>query len=264
MSFAALLWASKVSGVRPAEKLVLLGMAECAGRDDGRAFPSIAALVEFSGLNRKTVIGALSALVERGFISETGETVGQTSQIKVYRLHVETVPETGLYNSGNSTTFGRKESQKRDTEPVINPIPSEDKSSSGKRAPKITQDFPRPEWADPDVWVDFLKNRKAKRLRNTPTAHKGFLEDIARIATDEWPPGRLLLHATRKGWGAIYEPEEMKNGRNRQHSSASAGRIDPFQAALREVAGNSPDTGGTDYGGGMQRARSVGRAAIGH
>lgn len=72
-------------------------------------------------------------------------------------------------------------------------------------------DFPRPVWADAAVWADFLKNRKRKRLPNTATAHKGLLEDVQRLQTPEWPPGRLLEHAAKKGWGAIYEPEEMKN-----------------------------------------------------
>lgn len=66
--------------------------------------------------------------------------------------------------------------------------------------------FPKPDWAEVSVWGDFLKNRKRKRLPNTATAHKAFLADIARLADGEWPPGRLLEHATAKGWGAIYDP----------------------------------------------------------
>lgn len=69
--------------------------------------------------------------------------------------------------------------------------------------------FPKPDWADAAVWPDFLANRKRKRLPNTATAHKAFLADIARIADAEWPPGRLLEHATAKGWGAIYDPRQQ-------------------------------------------------------
>lgn len=69
--------------------------------------------------------------------------------------------------------------------------------------------FPKPDWADVSVWYDFLANRKRKRLPNTATAHKAFLADIARQADAEWPPGRLLEHATAKGWGAIYDPRQQ-------------------------------------------------------
>jgi pyocin large subunit-like protein len=130
VSFDALAWAAKAKGIRPAEKLVLLGLAECASRDGGLAFPSIAALIEFSGLNRKTVIGALSALVERRLIAETGDTVGKTAQIKVYRLIMEAVPKAELLDSAENGTLSAKQSQKRDTEQVREPVTSEDKSSS--------------------------------------------------------------------------------------------------------------------------------------
>jgi hypothetical protein len=130
VSFDALAWAAKAKGIRPAEKLVLLGLAECASREGGLAFPSIAALIEFSGLNRKTVIGALSALVERRLIAETGDTVGKTAQIKVYRLIMETVPKTELLDSTENGTLSAKQSQKRDTDTVKEPVTSEDKSSS--------------------------------------------------------------------------------------------------------------------------------------
>jgi pyocin large subunit-like protein len=130
MSFDALAWAAKAKGIRPAEKLVLLGLAECASRDGGLAFPSIAAMIEFSGLNRKTVIGALSTLVERGLIAETGDTVGKTAQIKVYRLVMERVPETEPLDNPKNGTVTRKQSQKRDTDTVREPVTSEAKASS--------------------------------------------------------------------------------------------------------------------------------------
>lgn len=88
--------------------------------------------------------------------------------------------------------------------------PPRARASTPTRKAPAGDEFPRPEWADADVWRDFLSNRKRKRLPNTATAYRGFLSDIAKLATDEWPPGRLLEHAAMKGWGAIYEPDEMK------------------------------------------------------
>ena len=82
--------------------------------------------------------------------------------------------------------------------------------------------FPKPDWADGQVWSDFLANRKTKRLPNTATAHRKLLADIERIADAAWPPGRLLSVATGKGWGAIYPSiktldDENRNGQRNQH-----------------------------------------------
>jgi hypothetical protein len=88
VSFDALSWAAKCNPGSPAKKLVLLALAECAQRENNTAFPSIAAIAEFSSLNRKTIILALDQLEADGFIVDTGEKVGRTKQIKVYHLSV--------------------------------------------------------------------------------------------------------------------------------------------------------------------------------
>lgn len=87
------------------------------------------------------------------------------------------------------------------------------KATSPARAMKIDP-FPMPEGVNPEHWRDFLANRKAKKLRNSPTAHKCLLDDLARLSSDEWPPGRLIELAAAKGWGGIYLPrEQTHNGR---------------------------------------------------
>lgn len=97
-------------------------------------------------------------------------------------------------------------------------------------------DFPKPDWCDDDqVWSDFLKNRKRKRQPNTPTAYKGFLDDIARIADDEWPPGRLLRHAATKGWGGIYDPRSSGVPNNDNRKSTGGSTRNAAQAALERL-----------------------------
>lgn len=122
MSFDALSWAAKCNPGSPAKKLVLLALAECAQRENNTAFPSIAAIAEFSSLNRKTIIAALDELEAEGFIADTGDRTGRTKQIKVYHLNLEMVPKVERSQKRNSSTFSRKESQKRDTEPVREPV----------------------------------------------------------------------------------------------------------------------------------------------
>lgn len=96
-------------------------------------------------------------------------------------------------------------------DPQTNPTPAHPRDENTPRTRKA-DDFPKPEWADPQVWADFLSNRKAKKARNTVTAYRGFLADIERHTNPEWPPGRLLEHAAAKGWAGIYEPD--KDDRN--------------------------------------------------
>lgn len=143
MSFDALAWAARQKLQRSADKLILLGLAESAARGTHESFPSIAALVEFSSLDRKTVITALDRLEADELIKDTGVRVGRTRQVKVYRLNLEAVPKSEPLKrpentipkteplQGNSTVFPSKESRKRNTEPVREPeSTSEDKSSS--------------------------------------------------------------------------------------------------------------------------------------
>jgi hypothetical protein len=140
MSFDALAWAARCNPGSPAKKLVLLSLAECAGREDCEAFPSIKAIAEFSSLNRKTIIAALDALEASGFIVDTGSKRGRTGQIKVYRLTLETIPKTEPFQKRNSSVSSAKESQKRDTELVREPV-----SNKKARAQSLSSDWqPQP------------------------------------------------------------------------------------------------------------------------
>lgn len=98
--------------------------------------------------------------------------------------------------------------------------------------------FPRPDWADPQVWSDWMEVRKAKGGRNTATAYAGFLASIEREATDEWPPGRLLAHAVSESWKSIHRPKEYRNDRPKQSSSNDEIRNPYVRAALRKSSGS--------------------------
>ena len=127
MSFAALATVSKMRAASAAEKLVALAYADCHNEETGCAYPSLAWLCEFSSLNRKTVIAAVIRLEKAGFLTDTGDRRGNTRQIKVYRLNLESVPKPEQSQKRNRTESGTvpktvgKQSQKRDTEPVTEP-----------------------------------------------------------------------------------------------------------------------------------------------
>lgn len=132
MSFPALAWASKYRAESGAIKLVLLGYADRHNEETGCAYPSVAWLCEFSSLNRKTVIAAVAKLEAAGILTDTGGRQGESKQIKVYRLHMETVPKTGQSPKRDSPKKSVKQSQKRDTDTVRTLTPSEAKASSGR------------------------------------------------------------------------------------------------------------------------------------
>lgn len=95
MSWAHLEWSYKQEVLSSSQKSVLVNLAFHANDETGNAYPSIPLITKETELDRKTVMAALDALVEAGWIQETGQFAGRTKQIKVYRLHrVLTVPKT--------------------------------------------------------------------------------------------------------------------------------------------------------------------------
>lgn len=81
-------------------------------------------------------------------------------------------------------------------------------------------DFPMLDCTDPDTWGDFLRNRKAKKLPNTASAHRKLVADLADIsARTGWPPGQVFAACVAKGWGAIYDPRDKNDAK--QHSQSA-------------------------------------------
>lgn len=224
MSSAALKWASNCRPGSPARKLVLFALADAADRTTATCFPSQAAIAEFSDLNRKTILAALADLEHAGFIIDTGERVGRTGQVKVYRLDLESVPKTGLFkecrkrNSSENGTLSRggekgkeisdlervpktEQSQKRDTEPMY-PM---DTSNSGhsdeqKAGAKKHVGVERPEDVSQQVWDDFLQVRKAKRAPLTPSAMKAIRREVELAG---WTLEEALTHCCAGGWASF-------------------------------------------------------------
>lgn len=150
MSWDALAWAAKCKVGKAADKLILLALADRHNPESDTAYPSVAWMADFSSLDRKTVITALMRLEAIGLISDSGERAGKTCQVKAYRLAIGTVPKTEQSPKRNGSGIPKKQSQKRDTEPVLEPVPSEDKSSSGVGSDEIrlTIDHLKEAWND--------------------------------------------------------------------------------------------------------------------
>lgn len=230
MSWEALAWAAKQKVAHAADKLILLALADRHNPETNTAYPSIAWLAEFGSLDRKTVIAALGRLEAVKLIADSGERAGKTLQVKAYRLALGTVPKTERSQKRNSSVFSMKESQKRDTEPVKEPV-SEAKASSPRKA----DPFPKPEGVDDQVWRDFLGNRKKKRLNNSPTAHKRLMDDLERLSDAQWTIPKLLEYAAAKGWGGIYDPRGEQMPAQRQNRDPP-NFLEQYQAEQRSKA----------------------------
>jgi hypothetical protein len=123
-----------------------------------------------------------------------------------------------------------------DPEKITPPLTPHPQPSAARKA----DPFPRPEWADPQVWLDLLANRRKKNLANTASAHRKLLADIERLVDDHWPPGRILEAAVSRGWGAIYagcKDDDDRSQANRGSNGRMVGpRPDPTLELVRAAA----------------------------
>lgn len=208
MSWATQNWAMRQKPDHPSDKFVLIGMASLADANHC-AYPSIGWLVEFTGYDRKTVIDALQRLAGGliPLIADTGERKGRTKQVRVYRLAVDVAgsaatgndPETGTvpkpepYPNRNSSGFSAKQSRKRDTEPLLEPIPpcspDGEQTPKGVAAPISDDDDGKGEKAAP-AGRSGQAARQGTRLPDDWTAPPvADLPPMARKSVAQWPAG---------------------------------------------------------------------------
>ena len=204
MSWETQSWAAKQRPGSASAKLVLLGLASCADANHC-AFPSVQWLCDFSDLNRKTVIAAIQRLEDGMFplIEDTGERRGRTGQVKVYRLAAadagaqgplgsdpasETVPKAEQFQKRNSSTFSSKQSQKRDTEPVLNLPPSLDKSKETPAA-ELDDGSCGLQPPSPSTTPDKPNGRGSRLADDWEAPPVNDLAPSARKLVQQWPSG---------------------------------------------------------------------------
>lgn len=224
MSWQALAWAAKCHTGSASEKLMLLAYADRHNEETGCAYPSVAWLCDFSSLNRKTVIAAVARLEAAGLISDTGERAGRTKQMKVYRVHLETVPKAVQSLKRNSSDISSKQSQKRDTEPSREPTSPTVATQPSEKIARV----PRPDGVSEAVWRDFNRQRK-KTL--TDTALRGLKREADKAG---WTLESALEEATTRGWEG-FKADWVKDKRNER----SADKRFASNSTLRELAERS-------------------------
>lgn len=138
----------------------------------------------------------------------------------------------------------------RDTPPKVSPKDNTQTSSSppvdaseAKASSHQQRAWALPAGVSLQVWTDLKKNRSKKRLPNTDTAWKAFLDDLSRVSVQTGiPPPELIERCVAKGWGAIYDPRTENERPNTLGRNQSDGLSPTTRAALKVFG--APGTGG--------------------
>lgn len=231
MSWQTQNWAGERRGLSPQAKLILIGMASCSDAQH-EAYPSVGWLIEWSGLERKTVLKWLAAMSDPeapggALIEDTGQRRGRSLQIKVWRLKVASegaiadpaalqksdakpsakiVPKTGQSQKREHPKNGERQSQKRDTEPFLgtNTLSTPDGVDAPRR--DLDQDLlgeaapPPPDPAGRD-----RPHRLPADWEAPPLAD---LAPEARALAAQWPNGAYAAYAANfRGYWTEVEPK---------------------------------------------------------
>lgn len=244
MSVESITWALKVPVPTSSAKFVLVVLANQANDETGRSFPSVAYLAEATCQDRKTVLGNLAKLIAWGLIEDSGERMGLTKQVVVYRLlrgpdlfaeasqnrnssKTGTVPKT----DGNSTVFPSKESQKRDTEPSITIRNREAKAN----APAALDLSSWPDVPNPEVLADWLDLRKRKRAPVTPTALRGMGAQLHRAVALGYDVNAALTECVLRGWQGLNADWLQPNPRNTPNAQRPAAPQSKTLSAIQKL-----------------------------
>ena len=111
----------------PPMKLTLIALADCAGHD-GKCFPSAAYLADKTGMHRSTILEHLKKFREMGWLEPTGERVGRSNQIPVYRLILPVPQDDQSLEATGTSRVGR---------PV--PVVQDDPEPSGEPSQELSE-----------------------------------------------------------------------------------------------------------------------------
>lgn len=189
----------------PGEKLVLLALADQANDAGTHCFPSVGTIAKRSGQNERTVRRALRSLETKGHLT-SHERRGTSTDYAVHPGHH--APPDKLPPRTKTTVTP-------DTTPPkpLEPISSEAKASSEKRAraPKLQVEIP--DWVPADKLNHWLASRKAKV---TPHVIELAIGELEKLRRDGHDPGKVLDQSTFRGWTGLFPIKEFQNGHARQ------------------------------------------------
>lgn len=245
-------------------KMVLLALADCAN-DDGTCWPSMATIAAKASMSLRTAQGCIKILCEGGFL-ERDERAGKGCFYNVLPRKSCTPAKSA---PPQKTTRTPADSADKPSRTIIG---DKAKASSPKRAAArpdaggneranrkqelaaAKAAWVRPDWAEAQVWTDFLTIRqgKLKAQAFTETAYRGVIRRCEQFGAElGMPPGEILRECVERGWAAIFNPRESDNGGSDRARQNRTGRrasgtgfggqpVEGFAAALREARDADP------------------------
>ena len=205
----------------PSEKLVLLALADWA-HDDGRCWPSIAAVAKKSGVSERTVQRTLRDAEKSGLIKRT-ETRGKGCEYVINPRHCVTPDNVSPATNATQTPDTVSPNTLGTT------ISSEAKASS----PRAKQS--RPDGVSAEQWKAFKAQRK-KPLN--PHAYTLLTNKLRALAEDGYPPGEMIDLAIERGWETVFKPFKPREKQNGQGQPTGIGRTEAAAiAALASIEG---------------------------
>jgi hypothetical protein len=242
MSFDAVANALKQPIKNSGAKFVLVIYASCANGKNGdlTAYPSIAEIVEQTGLNRKSVIANVQRLVDWGYLKDTGERRGKTGQVHVFSIFFDdervpkteqsqnwngskngTVKQSQKWNSSKNGTLSNLQRKNSDLEnsPKNGTVPNLghgisnysliNKNINNKNKNKPTRVPARettlPDWLPADVWKDFIDFRKKIKAPLTDRACELIIDKLSKLRAEGYDPTDVLNQSIVCGWKGVFE-----------------------------------------------------------
>lgn len=239
MSTDATQWAWKIRGISAPQKLVLLALADRAG-EDHTCYPSARRLHIDTGHDRKTILDAITSLIELGHVADTGNRIG--NGVRVLRLvgvsgREQTDPVIGTgTTSGTGTKSGTTTDTRTGTGPDPNRYQKRDATHPGSGTGTGTrsgiQNLPL------NLKENLERERAGARGAHTPVGH-------SRFAPVDWEPDPAIERMARVQPGV---DREFELGQFRMHEFLN-GRQDWDRAWCKWLNAARPRTGVTSNPG---------------
>lgn len=210
MSAAASRWAWAVRDITPTQKLVLVCLADHAGKDGGNCFPAIARVASECCLSERAVQYAMRQLAELGLMTAEPRPGRST----LYSLPIEgcntctPAPDAPVQEMQGRGATGAGEGCISCTHNHKEPSINHHKEKSAPRKKEALDLTPLPSDIDPDIWADFVKVRNAKKKPLTDTAVKRLATQLERCRAIGFPPNESLGLAVERNWVSV-DPDWM-------------------------------------------------------
>ena len=232
MSVESITLALRVSGLRPTEKLVLIGIANHDG--DGGAWPSVATLAMYADTTERTVQRAITALSEAGLVEVDKNAGGNTRtrgdrRPNLYHLHLDGVTRMSPRPSVTESDGVTSDAQRGDT--AMSPEPSSNHPSSSLRSEDVV-----PHQVARDYWEWYKIEHNGLRPTIDFLPLRGVVKRLLKSGHE--PDAIIDAMKTSKAWTAKALSQEIARRRADNDRTAVGGAIP--HAIVRAFAKAAP------------------------